>query len=186
MHYLTLILLLTLGITTRFLPHPANFTAIGAIAIFGGLYLPRRWAIVGPLVAMFVSDIFIGFYSLPIMASVYAGFVIMGLIGLAVRNQIKATTVLAGTVLGSVIFFILTNFAVWIFGTMYAHSLAGLAQCYIAALPFFKNSLLSDIFYVSIMVGGYEFLINYIRERDSLPTLPTGRQAGRQAPLWSE
>ena len=156
---LAVLILLVLGVATRFLPHPANFTAIGAVALFGGLYLPRRWAVVGPLVAMLVSDIFIGFYTWQINLSVYAGFMIMGLIGLWVRRNKKMSTVIGGTILGSVIFFLLTNAAVWAFGTMYAHNFAGLIQSYTMAIPFFKNSLAGDLFYTAVLVGGYELAL---------------------------
>ena len=97
-------ILITLGIAARFLPHPANFAPIGAIAIFSGIYLPKRWALILPLAAMFFSDLFIGFYSLPIMLSVYVSFAIMGLIGLLIRKYKKLSTVLGGTILGSLIF----------------------------------------------------------------------------------
>jgi len=155
---LPIYLLLILAVATRFLPHPANFTAIGAIAMFGGLYLPRRYALVGPLVAMFVSDIFLGFYHPATMASVYLGFIVMTGIGLAVRKKKKITTVLGGTILGSIFFYLITNFSVWIFGGMYAHTLSGLAQCYYMALPFFKNTLAGDLTYVTVLVGGYELI----------------------------
>ena len=155
---LVTLILLILGITTRFLPHPANFTAIGALALFGGLYLPRRWAIAGPLLAMFVSDIFIGFYTWQINLSVYVGFVIIGLIGLSIRQNKKISTVIGGTLLGSIIFFLLTNAAVWAFGNMYAHNFAGLIQSYYMALPFFKNSLAGDLFYTTVLVSGYELV----------------------------
>jgi len=154
--YLPAFLLITLGIAARFFPHPANFAPIGAIAIFSGIYLPKKWAIALPLAAMFFSDIFIGFYAWPIMLSVYGGFVVMGLIGLLVRRNKKLSTVLGGTILGSVIFFLVTNGAVWAFGTLYAHNLAGLMQSYIMAIPFFRNSLLGDLFYTGILVGAYE------------------------------
>ena len=157
---IAILLLLTLGIVTRFLPHPANFTAIGAIALFGGLYLPKKWAILAPLTVMLISDIFIGFYSWQIMGSVYAGFVVMGLIGLKVRKNKKFSTVLGGTILGSIIFFLLTNFAVWVFGTMYTHNLAGLMQSYYMAIPFFKNSLMANLLYTGILVGSYEFILH--------------------------
>jgi len=157
---IAILLLLTLGIATRFLPHPANFTAIGAIALFGGLYLPKKWAILAPITLMLVSDIFIGFYSWQIMLSVYAGFVVMGLIGLQVRKNKKFSTVLGGTILGSILFFLLTNFAVWVFGTMYTHNLAGLMQSYYMAIPFFKNSLMANLLYTGILVGSYEFILH--------------------------
>ena len=154
--YLPAFILIVLGIAARFLPHPANFAPIGAIAIFSGIYLPKKWAIILPLAAVFFSDIFIGFYSLPIMLSVYGGFVVMGLIGLAVRQNKKLSTVLGGTVLGSVIFYLVTNGAVWAFGSLYTHNLAGLIQSYVMAIPFFRNSLLGDLFYTGVLVGAYE------------------------------
>ncbi|MFA6486184.1 MAG: DUF6580 family putative transport protein [Candidatus Magasanikbacteria bacterium] len=156
---IAIVLLLILGVATRFLPHLANFTAIGAIAMFGGLYLPRRWAVVGPMLTMLASDIFIGFYSWPIMLSVYAGFTIMGLIGLKIRENKSLAKVAIGTIAGSLSFFILTNASVWAFGTMYTHNLSGLIQCYTMALPFFKNSMMGDIFYTTALVGSLNAMI---------------------------
>jgi hypothetical protein len=154
--YLPAFILITLGIALRFLPHPANFAPIGAIAIFSGIYLPKKWAIILPLAAMFFSDLFIGFYALPIMFSVYAGFIVMGLISLQIRKNKKVSTVLGGTILGSVIFYLVTNGAVWAFGSLYSHTVAGLMQSYSMAIPFFRNSLLGDLFYTGVLVGAYE------------------------------
>jgi len=153
------LILIALGIAARFLPHPANFAPIGGIAIFSGLYLPKKWAIILPLAAMFFSDIFIGLYAWPMMLAVYVGFALMAVIGLWVRKNKKLATVLGGTILGSVIFYLLTNFAVWAFGNWYAHSWAGLVQCYILALPFFRNSLLGDLFYTGLLAGVYEAVL---------------------------
>jgi hypothetical protein len=167
--YLSAFILITLGIAARFLPHPANFAPIGAIAIFSGIYLPKRWAIVLPLAAMIFSDLFIGFYSWPIMLSVYAGFIIMGLIGLAVRRNKKLSTVLGGTVLGSVMFYLITNAAVWAFGSLYPHTAAGLLQSYYMAIPFFRNSLLGDLFYTGALVGAYEASLAFLyREKKAV------------------
>ncbi|MDD4271198.1 MAG: hypothetical protein PHF50_00080 [Patescibacteria group bacterium] len=157
--YLPVFILITLGIAARFLPHPANFAPIGAIAIFSGLYLPKKWAVVLPLAAMFFSDLFIGFYTWPIMLSVYAGFIIMGLIGLMVRKNKKLSTVLGGTILGSMMFYLITNAAVWAFGSLYPHTIAGLMQSYYMAIPFFRNSLLGDLFYTGVLVGAYEAVL---------------------------
>lgn len=158
--YLPICLLIILGTAARLVPHPANFTPIAAIAMFGGIYLEKKWALILPVAAMFASDMFIGFYSRPIMLSVYAGFVITGLIGLSVRKNKKFRTILGGTLLGSIIFFILTNFAVWAFGTMYVHSFTGLLNCFTMALPFFRNSLAGDMFYTGVLVGGMEIIIH--------------------------
>lgn len=154
--FLPAFILITLGIAARFLPHPANFAPIGAIAIFSGIYLPKKWALVLPLAALFFSDLFIGFYAWPIMLSVYASFIIMAVIGLAVRKYKNIGTILGGTILGSVIFYLVTNGAVWAFGSLYPHTAAGLAQSYYMAIPFFKNSLLGDLFYTGALVGAYE------------------------------
>ncbi len=162
-------LLIILGFASRLLPHPANFAPIGAIALFGGLYLPKRLAIILPVVAMFVSDIFIGFYAWQIMLAVYGSFAIVGLIGLLVRKNKKAATVIGGTILGSILFFLITNFAVWAFGSMYTHTFAGLTQCYAMAIPFFKNTLLGDLFYTGALVGAFE-LLTYWRRRSILVT----------------
>lgn len=162
-------LLIALGFASRLLPHPANFAPIGAIAIFGGLYLPKRWAIILPMLAMFVSDIFIGFYTWQIMVAVYGSFAIVGLIGLLVRKNKKTATVIGGTILGSILFFLITNFAVWEFGNMYTHTFAGLIQCYTMAIPFFKNTILGDLFYTGALVGGFE-LLTYYHRRDIFVT----------------
>ena len=156
---LPIILLIVFGITCRFLPHPANFTPIGAIAIFGAMYLPKKWSLVLPITTMFIADIFIGFYSLPVMLSVYGSFLIMWFIGSKIRDNKKARNILGGTVLGSILFFLITNWAVWSFGTMYIHNINGLMQSYYMAIPFFRNSLLGDLFYISILVGSMEFIL---------------------------
>jgi len=160
--YLPAFILITLGIAARFLPHPANFAPVGAIAIFSGIYLPKKWAIVLPLAAMFFSDLFLGFYAWPVMLSVYASFAVMGLIGLAVRKHKKLSTILGGTILGSVIFFLTTNGAVWAFSNWYEPSLAGLINCYVVAIPFFRNSLLGDLFYTGVLVGAYEVSLAWL------------------------
>ena len=157
--YIPVILLIILGISCRFLPHPANFAPIGAIAIFGALYLPKKWAYTLPLAAMLISDLFIGFYSPFIMITVYAAFLLTVLIGFKIKESKKFGNILAGTLTGSIIFFLTTNAAVWAFGTMYTKNLSGLISSYYMALPFFRNSTLGDLFYVGILVGGMELII---------------------------
>lgn len=161
--YFPVLLLLILAVSTRLLPHPANFTALGAVALFGGLYLPRKWAVAGPLLVMLISDIFIGFYSPLVMISVYFGFTLMAVIGCEVRKNKKIATVLGGTVVGSLFFFLITNWAVWAFGGLYPPTASGLLTSYYLALPFFKNSLLADIVYITVLAGGYELALAYRR-----------------------
>ena len=163
--------LIALAIVARVLPHPANFAPIGAVALFGGIYLTRRYAVVLPLIAMVISDFFIGFYTWQIMASVYISFALTGLIGLWVSKNKKLSTVVGGTVLGSILFFLITNFSVWVFGTMYAHDFSGLAQSYIMAIPFFRNSLLGDLFYVGLLVGTYEAIGYFLLKKEAVVTI---------------
>jgi len=163
--YLPAILLVILGILTRFVPHLPNFTAIGAVAIFAGRYLPNKYSLTIPLAAMLLSDIIIGFYSLPIMLSVYLSFGIMSLIGYITKKQ-NFKKIAAGTLIGSTIFYLITNWAVWAIGTMYPHDITGLMISYYSALPFFRNQLLGDIFYTIIMVGGYEMILKLIQQNE--------------------
>ncbi len=153
--YLPIYLLIALGALARLLPHAPNFAPIAAIALFGGLYLPRKMFFI-PLAAMFLSDLVIGFYSWPIMATVYGCFAIAFLVGQVVKKQKNFRNIFGSTIFNSLLFFVLTNFAVWAFGTMYTHNLSGLATSYVAAIPFFRNTLLGDLTYVTLLVGGYE------------------------------
>jgi len=145
------------AVILRFLPHWPNFAPITALAIFGGVYLKdKRMAIVLPLAAMAVSDFFIGFDSWQWRAVVYGSFALSGLIGLWIRNRKSVGTVFGGTVLASVAFYLITNFAFFYSPAMYSHDLNGIVASYINALPFFRNTLVGDLFYVGAMCGVYE------------------------------
>ncbi|TAN57157.1 hypothetical protein EPN15_05115 [Patescibacteria group bacterium] len=151
-----------LGAVLRFIPHAANFAPIGAMALFGGAKLNKKYALIVPLAAMLISDYFIGFYSWQIMASVYASFLIYGLLGLRARKNESWLKIGGATLAGSVLFFLITNFAVWAFGSMYPHTLAGLLACYAAGLPFFRGTLLGDIFFTAAFFGLYELARKYV------------------------
>jgi len=150
------IVLVALGAIVRMFPHPPNIAPIAAVALFGGLYLPRRFALTVPVLAMLISDAVIGWYSLPVMVSVYVSFLAVGLIGLAVRTKKSFWTVAGGTLTGSVLFYLVTNFAVWAFGHMYPHTVSRLLESYYLALPFFRNTLIGNVAYVTALVGGFE------------------------------
>ena len=159
------LILVSLGVVCRLLPHPFNFAPIAAVALFAGVYLGLIYAITLPVIAMVISDIFIGFYSLPMMLAVYGTYVIIGLIGLAVKKYKSVETVLAGSILASVLFFLVTNFAVWQFSSWYAHTSAGLINCFIAALPFFRNTLIGNLFYTTVLFGAYELIIVWVKKK---------------------
>jgi len=141
---------------SRLLPHPVNVAPIGALALFGGVYLDRKHTFVVPLAALLISDYFIGFYTG--MAWVYGSFVLIGFIGLWLRNHRSIAATVGATLAGSVLFFLVTNFGVWVSAQVsYPHTLAGLFQCYVAAIPFFRNSLAGDLGYVGILFTIHEF-----------------------------
>ena len=159
-------LLVFVAAFSRLLPHPANFTPIGAIALFGGVYLEKRFAFVVPILAMLISDYFIGFYSG--MYWVYGSFVLVGLVGVWLKNHKKPLYILGGTVVSSILFFVVTNFGVWMTpGSMYAPTWAGLVGCYVFAVQYFRNSLAGDIFFVAVMFAGYEGLLLLLKKEQA-------------------
>src|SRR3989344_4079667 len=110
-------IIIGVAVLSRLIPHMPNFTPIGAMALFGGAYLDKRWAILLPLVAMFFSDLFIGFYSPIVMISVYGSFALTGLIGLWLRERKSPKNTLLAAVSSSVLFFFIATFAVWVGGS---------------------------------------------------------------------
>ena len=136
---LVIVSIIIIAAVLRLLPHLPNVTPITAMALFSGVYFTnKRYAFLIPLLAMFISDIYLGFSWISLF--VYAGFVLVGYIGYT-SKKIRFTTIL----LGSVSFFVITNFGVWLIG--YPKTIDGLVECYTLAIPFFRNSLLGDFFY---------------------------------------
>ncbi|OGH17997.1 MAG: hypothetical protein A3F31_02620 [Candidatus Levybacteria bacterium RIFCSPHIGHO2_12_FULL_38_12] len=157
---ITPISIILFAVLLRLLPHPPNFAPIAGMALFGGVYLNKKYALIVPLLAMFVSDLFIGFHSTILF--VYGSFLLTGLIGLWIRQHKSIQNVILGTLASSVLFFIITNFGVWLVGSLYPKTLQGLVQCYVYALPFFRNTILGDLFYTGVFFGSYEFIKNVI------------------------
>lgn len=141
----------------RLLPHPPNFSPIAAMALFGGVYFSKKYALIIPLIALFVSDIFLGFHST--IPFVYGSFLITGLIGLWLKKHRDFKSILVGTLLSSVLFFIITNFGVWLLGTLYQKNITGLIQSYIMAIPFFRYTLVGDLFFTGIFFGSYQAVL---------------------------
>lgn len=145
----------------RLLPHWPNFTPIAAIALFGGAHVKRSWlAFVLPLAAMFIADFILGFHGL--MPVVYGAFVLTVLMGRLLRNKTGVAYVAAASLSASTLFFLITNFAVWLGSAMYVQSPAGLISCYVAALPFYLNSIAGDLFYSGVLFGSYYMIRQYV------------------------
>ena len=163
-----LIILLTIiaGITTRFMDFlPANFSAIGAIALFGGAYFSNR--VLGlflPLAVLLASDIALAAMGETALYAaqpfVYGGFLLIGVLGFALRKNRHVLKIAGGSLGGSVVFYLLSNFGVWLTSGMYAKSLFGLLSCYTAAIPFFKYTLAGDFVFNAIFFGA-AYLISH-------------------------
>lgn len=139
-------LLITILIFSRLIPHPPNFTPIIAAAILcGAIFRNIYFTMITIFLSMFISDLYLGFYS-TIFYTYFALFVIAFLFNFNKKKLNYQNTLIYGLV-GSIIFFIISNFGVWTTGELYSKNLNGLIQCYFLAIPFFKNTLLSTIFY---------------------------------------
>ncbi len=162
------LLFVLIGVSLRLLPHPPNFAPILAIALFGGVYLSRKIAFVLPIFAIAISDIFIGYYGIVLMIAVYGTFLLSVVLGFWLKKHKKWYTVGGIAILSAVLFFLITNFAVWAFTPWYAKTLSGIIQCYIMAIPFFRNTLLGNLFYVTVFFGAYEIATVWVRKRFSV------------------
>jgi hypothetical protein len=160
---------------TRLFPHPPNFTAIGAMAIFGGSVIKdKKLALLLPLAALFLSDVCLhlftpvnGFYGIS-QIFVYGAFILITLLATNMRKRSVGNIAFAA-VWSSAIFFLISNVGVWLASGFYAKSISGLMACYATAIPFYKNdlfgnfilnSVMSNLFYTALLFGAY-----YVVER---------------------
>ena len=145
MNKIFIVFLIVAASLIRLAPHPPNFTPILSIALFSGVFLKNKYGFLIPMIIMVLSDFYIGNYQMSIW--VYSSLLIIYFMG---ENSQKFNTnfILKTSVFGSFIFFLTTNFGVWIVG--YPKSLDGILTCYIAALPFYKNTLISTLLYSSV------------------------------------
>ena len=148
-----------LAAASRLVEHPFNFTPIIAMSIFAGCYLKKYWAIFLPLAAMLTSDYFIGFYDWQVMASVYFSIALAFASGWYLQQHFKWQNIIFASLASSIVFFLITNFAVWAFFNWYPHTWQGLANCFTLAIPFFRNSLAGDLIYTGVLFGAYEFIL---------------------------
>lgn len=155
-------ILILIGAVARILPHLPNFTPIGALALFGGAKLNNKYAaVLVPVGIMAMTDFYLGFHKLIFFT--WGSMVLVALIGFWVRKNYGFSRVAAGTLTGSVLFFIITNFGVYLEG-WYGYGFSGLTQTYIMAIPFFRNSLMGDVFFGVVFFGGYELAVYFSKK----------------------
>lgn len=147
------------GVLGRLLPHAWNFAPIIAIGLFAGARLGTYYAFTLPVLAMVISDMFIGFYDWKVNLTVYVAMALSGAIGLMLQNRRNPIAIGVGSMAGSTLFFLVTNGAVWLFGTMYSHNAQGLIASYIAGIPFYRNAIVGDVWYSFIFFGVYELAL---------------------------
>tara|TARA_Y100000748_G_scaffold129458_1_gene108405 strand:- start:1351 stop:1839 length:489 start_codon:yes stop_codon:yes gene_type:complete len=136
---LIIITMVLMAVATRLLPHPPNVAPITGIALFAGhQFGNKKLAFIIPILCMFISDLFLGFHST--LPFVYLAFISISFLGIFSRNIHNGTILTSST-----IFFIVTNFGVWLLG--YPNTLAGFISCYTLAIPFFINTILGDLFF---------------------------------------
>ena len=166
--------LIALGYASRLLEHPYNFTPVIALAFIAAIYLrPRALAFVLPLLGTWLSDIVLNNTR---YAEYYDGFSLFGdpgtylgiaaAAGLVLLARLRASNGLVrlagGTLLAATAFFVVSNFVVWLSGTLYTLDFAGLLECYTAALPFFRGTLSSTVLYGLLGVLAFRTLHQFV------------------------
>ncbi len=172
----TIVGLVCVGVVGRLVPHLPNATPIAAITVTAGRYVGPTGAIVIPLVSMLLSDIVIGFYDWRILLSVYFSIACMGLLSIVTRHSRSAIATSVVIMGSSLLFFVITNAAVWAFSPWFEKSLSGLLYSYELGLPFLRSMMLGDLVYTPLLLGAAEciaFLAVLARHRQIRPAYTT-------------
>ncbi len=147
--------LLLVGILSRLIIHIPNFTPIIALSLFSGAYFPRKYAVFFPLGLMILSDFVIGFHSTILFT--WGSVVLLTLMGMLLKSNKSPKAITISSLSAALIFFFITNLGTWLMGGLYPLTGAGLKECFILAIPFFRATLLSSLVYSALFFGLYEF-----------------------------
>lgn len=162
------------AVLMRFVPHSYNVSAIGALGMFVGCMWSARIGFLMALAAMALSDMLgqwmgvpsMGVYNPALMITVYVAIGLSAVIGRGLQGRVGFVSVPAGAVAATVVFFLITNFAAWLDPQMpYARTPAGLIECYVAAIPFVKNTLIGNLLYTAVFFGSYSALTASVSEK---------------------
>ncbi|PIS10214.1 MAG: hypothetical protein COT73_10520 [Bdellovibrio sp. CG10_big_fil_rev_8_21_14_0_10_47_8] len=152
------LLMVLVGVMTRWLPHPPNMTAVMALGFVAGAVVPQRWlAILVPLVALLISDLVLGFHGT--MIYVYGATALITILSLGLFSGKKNSVLALGSwgFFSSGVFFVITNLGVWLQGGLYPLTKQGLIDSFVMALPFYGNQLLGDLLYASLFFAAKAF-----------------------------
>lgn len=175
-------IMILLAALSRMLPHPSNFTPIAGMALFGAAHFMKKyWAFIIPLLAMWLSDLFLNnvvyanlypeyyegwLWFTPQGYWIYGSIALIILLGLFTLKKVKPKNLLLTSLGASILFFLITNFGVWLQGGMYPKTGTGLITCLSAGLPFLQNTILGDLFYTTVLFGSYELIRrNYLQPK---------------------
>jgi hypothetical protein len=154
MQLITITAMTVIATASTLIPHPPNFTPIAAIALFAGAHFTnKRAAVAFPLAILLIRDLVIGLHSL--MPFTYACFALTVGLGFWLKRANSIPKTIAASLVGSTLFFLVTNFGVWLLLGTFPPTTAGLIDCYVAAIPYFRNTLAGDLLYVAIMFGTF-------------------------------
>jgi hypothetical protein len=156
--FMLAVLLMAAAAMSRFIPHAANFTAVGAMALFGGaIFRDKRIAFLLPMVVMLLTDAVLGFHLS--MIPVYACFTATVFVGTRISYRLNPFSIITSSIACSILFFLVTNLPFWYADlSLYPLTWNGTIESYTAAIPFFGNLLAGDLFYNGILFGTY-FLV---------------------------
>lgn len=144
------------GAMGRFLPHPPNVTPLTAMALFAGAQFPAPVAMLLGVGALLVGDVALGWGPQNLMG--YPSMVLTVLLGLWLRRRRRPLPLAGAALAGSTLFFLLSNFGVWLEGLLYPRTWAGLVACYVAGIPFYRQQVVGDLAYTALLFGGYAVL----------------------------
>ncbi|MFA5089092.1 MAG: DUF6580 family putative transport protein [Candidatus Omnitrophota bacterium] len=150
------IALLVTGIIARLIIHLPNFTPVVALALFGGVYLKKKHAILLPLALFFITDIFLGLHQLVLFT--WGSIIMIAFLGIWLKAHKSPKVIFISSLFSAILFFVTTNFGVWLISGLYPHTVEGFINCYVLAIPFFRNTLLSTFVYCFAFFGFYEFI----------------------------
>ena len=145
--------LLLFGVIARLAPHPWNATPIMAIGLLAGTYVSKRWAVLLPLGIAMVSDAVLGWHAT--MPFTWGAFALTGMLAWWIRQRPTAARIVTSALAGSSLFFIISNLGVWIAGSLYPRTAVGLAECFLAAIPFFRTELIGNLLYTTALFAAY-------------------------------
>lgn len=150
----TLIALIVAVSLYRIFPHPHNITPVMALALFAGTYFDKKWmAFAVPLASMLLADLFLGLHNTIIF--VYGAMAIAVVIGFWLHNRVSSLKVIGATIGSSLVFFLVSNFGVWLVSGYYSKTWAGLIECYTMALPFLQRSMMGDLLFSGVLFLSY-------------------------------